>query len=508
MKRLLIIVVALCLLLCGCGVIRDNNEPGAFVSVSTLNMDEVAYPGRVEKRSVYFMNETSGTLTAEIRNLVIGQDTNPAEVAVEALLKGPSNKDLKSVAPYGMGLDFIEFSREVANVYLKYDGEAMQPEEQFILELALANTITDILGATSICIFYNGIQTGFAGLPSDPQQKQTGNIKEAWFRASAKYSLEVPVIPSTLEEDEQNTPALEGHETAKPQSSPISTVLYFISADGGFLLPEVRDVTYPKGNYIETLIEELKKGPQNKSIMKSPLTESLELLKDPVFKDAGAGRYRLSLNFSKLPTQYDFSDERDTYLSCAAIIYTIIGFVPGIESIDMHVMDNEIIVNDGSALKSLKRENYLGCIGSSVPVYFSDKNSDLLLQVSRSMEQEKTWSAKWRLMELLKGPLAGDGDNAWPVIPSGVTEQDILSVDVYEDTVYVNLSQSFKSACAGLSAKNEMLLVYAIVNTITAMDGISKVQFLVEGQQTEALAGYLCLSDPLLRNYGIIKQID
>ena len=47
--------------------------------------------------------------------------------------------------------------------------------------------------------------------------------------------------------------------------------------------------------------------------------------------------------------------------------------------------------------------------------------------------------------------------------------------------------RTFKDACAGLSAKNEMRLVFSIVNTITAIDGINKVQFLVEGQQTMEL---------------------
>ena len=122
------------------------------------------------------------------------------------------------------------------------------------------------------------------------------------------------------------------------------------------------------------------------------------------------------------------------------------------------------------------------------------------------MEQGKTWSARARVLEMLKGPLQGDGDNVWPVMPPGVTEQDVLSVDVYADTAYVNLSQHFKDACATMSAKTEMLLVYAIVNTITAMDGVSKVQFLIEGTQTQQLAGTLCLADPFLKNYGIIKK--
>ena len=90
-------------------------------------------------------------------------------------------------------------------------------------------------------------------------------------------------------------------------------------------------------------------------------------------------------------------------------------------------------------------------------------------------------------------------------MPSGVSQDDILSVSTYEDTLFVDVSSNFKDACVGMSAKNEMLLVYSIVNTLTAMDGIIKVQFLVEGEQTDTLAGTICISDPFLKNYGIIK---
>ena len=95
------------------------------------------------------------------------------------------------------------------------------------------------------------------------------------------------------------------------------------------------------------------------------------------------------------------------------------------------------------------------------------------------------------VLEIIRGPLSSDTASAWPVITTGITQDDILSVQTYNDTVYVNLSQNFKEACADLSAKNEMLLVYSIVNTLTSMDGINKVQFLIEGEQVDELSGTL-----------------
>jgi len=519
MKRLFAAVLALILLLCGCGVIKENDERGECVPTSEMDPLDNEYHGRVEKSALYFLNETSGTLTAELRTLVIEQDTNPAEVAIEELLRGPSNEDLAGVAPEGMSLDFIEFSRDIANVYLIYSGQGIAAKRKFILELALANTITDILGATYICVFYNGIYTGFSGIASAPLKKQTGNIEDAWLQAQAKYLPEVHTAADEITNEEPSLPLqtaeadqalLTEEELAQaaqePKISEITTILYFVSAGGGYILPEVRNVKYTEQDYISSLFEELKKGPQDTSVMKSPLAYDLEIIQEPEQTDIGEG-YRLTLDFSGLPTD-DFSDEEDSILSFAAIIYTITGFVPEIQSIDLLVQGKRITTVDGLTgfYDGMHRQDYIGYIGSSAPIYFADKDSDLLLEVLRSMEQEKIWSAKERTKEIIEGPLSGDGENAWPVMPSGVSALDIMSVDVYEDTAYVNLSQNFKDACAGFSSKNEMLLIYSIVNTITALDGINKVQFLVESKQTKALAGHLWLTDPFLKNYGIIKK--
>ncbi len=509
MKKWVIGLVAVCLLLSGCGVIKEEQEVGEHVPVSLIEIADSESRFRVQKTAVYFYNESSDTLTAEIRSLIISQDENPARAAIEALLAGPIiGSDLLGVAPQDMSLDFIEFSRNIANVYLTYYGGVMEPQQQYTLELAIANTVTDILGATYVSVFYNGVFGGFSGSASAPLEKQTGSISEAWAVSSAKY-IEVPEASAPPDETAQPTltpqPIIDDPVQIDllPEQRDILTVLYFVSEDGGYILPEVRSITYLGENYIESLIDELKKGPSDLVTMKNLLPPDIELLSPPLIAQ---DNNRVALNFTELPTLDAFSDE-EYVLSYAALIYTITGFMPNIRSIDLSVLGQPITDFDGSVMfaDGMQRDDYYGYIGSSAPIYFTDKNSDLLLVVQRSMEQSSTWSAKKRVFEILRGPLAGDTESAWPVMPSGVSQDDILSVSTYEDTLYVDISQNFKDACVGKSAKNEMLLVYSIVNTLTAMDGIIKVQFLVEGKQTDTLAGVICISDPFLKNYGIIK---
>ena len=223
MKRFVAAAMAVIVLLSGCGVIRESNKEGAIVSASVLDISASEDTGRVlTSAAVYFLNETSKTLTAEPRRLVVATDTNPARVAVEALLEGPSESmGLTGVAPAGMKLDYIEFSRQVASVYLRYSGEPMQPRDEYILEQAIANTVTDVLGATYICIYINGMRTGFilqaglAGAPCAPLKKQTGSVDDAWTQAGGKATAAQSLIAATPAEGEGQPDA-----SATPEVSP------------------------------------------------------------------------------------------------------------------------------------------------------------------------------------------------------------------------------------------------------------------------------------------------
>ena len=70
-------------------------------------------------------------------------------------------------------------------------------------------------------------------------------------------------------------------------------------------------------------------------------------------------------------------------------------------------------------------------------------------------------------------------------------------------TAVVDLSAQFAEACRALSAEEEYLAVYAVVNTLTEISEIDQVQFLIDGQEVEYLSS-LNISGPLLRNTGLI----
>ncbi len=53
----------------------------------------------------------------------------------------------------------------------------------------------------------------------------------------------------------------------------------------------------------------------------------------------------------------------------------------------------------------------------------------------------------------------------------------------------------------------ESLTVYAIVNTLTEIAGIERVQILIENERSDTLTGHINLTEPLQRDYTILGSI-
>lgn len=89
------------------------------------------------------------------------------------------------------------------------------------------------------------------------------------------------------------------------------------------------------------------------------------------------------------------------------------------------------------------------------------------------------------------------------VMPAGVK---LKNVKVKEHIAYVDFDDTLIKKNKGGSA-GEILLVGAIVNTLTEFPDIQKVQILVGGKKVETIAGHIDVSEPLSRSEQIIKKI-
>lgn len=87
-------------------------------------------------------------------------------------------------------------------------------------------------------------------------------------------------------------------------------------------------------------------------------------------------------------------------------------------------------------------------------------------------------------------------------IPPGTK---LRHISIKDNIAYVDFNDKLVKNNTGGSA-SEILLVAAIVNTLTEFHNIQKVQILVEGKKIETISGHLDISEPLSRSEKIIKK--
>lgn len=86
------------------------------------------------------------------------------------------------------------------------------------------------------------------------------------------------------------------------------------------------------------------------------------------------------------------------------------------------------------------------------------------------------------------------------VVPIGTK---LLSLRIEKDgTAYADFSREL--AKRGQGSYGELMLCYAITNTLTEFKEIKRVQILVEGKKVESLSGHMDVDEPLTRNESLL----
>lgn len=104
-----------------------------------------------------------------------------------------------------------------------------------------------------------------------------------------------------------------------------------------------------------------------------------------------------------------------------------------------------------------------------------------------------------RVEALIEGPRS---PHLLPSIPPGTKLRSIRQVG---NVITVDFSGQIAANHPGGSA-GELVTVYSVVNTLTEIDGVERVQWLVDGRVVESLAGHMDLSRPIARNEEIIVE--
>jgi spore germination protein GerM len=105
--------------------------------------------------------------------------------------------------------------------------------------------------------------------------------------------------------------------------------------------------------------------------------------------------------------------------------------------------------------------------------------------------------------EIIKAQLAPPAAPLISAVPAGTTLRALYLTS--NGAAYVDLSREVVSAHPGGSL-DELLTIYSIVNALTMnLPAVTSVQVLVDGKETDTLAGHVDLRRPLTKNVSWVE---
>lgn len=194
-----------------------------------------------EQISVYFKDGQTNNIREEKRTIKADKDTSSeslAKIAVEELIKGPTEENHKSVISKEARLRSLKVNGKVATVNMSSHYNDKKDTEALLLRFALVSTLCAIEGIDGVVILVEG-----APVVSEITGKELGVLS-------------------------MNDIALNMQNAQTMQEMTIK--LYFPKKDGSFLQKEKRKVQIQNALSLEkTVVSEIIKGPESKELSAS-----------------------------------------------------------------------------------------------------------------------------------------------------------------------------------------------------------------------------------------------
>lgn len=271
--------------------------------------------------------------------------------------------------------------------------------------------------------------------------------------------------------------------------------VYYSNEQQSNLVKKDIDVSDVKsGELLEFLMQKLIEDPQEEGI-KSALRTGIKCLW--IKRENNI----VSVNLSK-----EFYNEENMadILALGAIVKTICS-VNFVNYVNVFVENKPFTNSKGEEMGLMKDSDFvfdadaLDSDEENVTLYFSDQNGEnLVTEVRRIKTPKGEVMEKLVMSELIDGPKKG---NNIATIPPGTK---IISVETKDEVCFVNLSKDFVDKHpGGTSAEN--LTIYSVVNSLTELGNVNKVQFLIDGEKREIFK-HLVFNEPFEKEMSFVVK--
>ena len=211
----------------------------------------------------------------------------------------------------------------------------------------------------------------------------------------------------------------------------------------------------------------------------------------------------VTINFSETYKQITGISE---ILRRACVVKTLCQ-IGGINKVEYTIEDQPLMYSELNPVGAMSADDFIDNTGGEttyyqnvqVSLYYTDLEGKKLFQTRHNVEFDGTISLEELVVrQLLAGPL--EDDKLSPVLPAGTK---INKVSLKDGICYVDFSKEFLEGRDGVS---DDVIVYSVVNSLSDIGNVSKVQFWIDGKPVSSYRETVQIDLPIERKFDIIAE--
>ncbi|MDO4285729.1 MAG: GerMN domain-containing protein [Eubacteriales bacterium] len=277
----------------------------------------------------------------------------------------------------------------------------------------------------------------------------------------------------------------------------VSYLVYYLNKDATTIMPlEYTPQAKSAGNVVAELLEQL--ATQTERVDHIPPISPFHVISHRLSDGL------LTIDFS---SEYREMDMVKEILVRGAIVNTLCQ-VNGVKNVTFLVEGEPLADADGNPVGNMTEDMFIYNVGREINtyekvrlhLYFANEEGTALVDTYRTVVYNSNISMeKLVVEELLKGP------NTALVYPTLNPQAKILSVTSKDGVCYVSFDSAFLTEPYNVTPE---VAIYSLVNSLTALSGINKVQISIDGDTTQSFLETMNFQTVYERNLSLVESTE
>ncbi|MEY8394177.1 GerMN domain-containing protein [Lachnospiraceae bacterium 45-P1] len=278
-----------------------------------------------------------------------------------------------------------------------------------------------------------------------------------------------------------------------PEGDPHCTVYYLNSVGNQLVGSEYKTVETEREGLVQELLTKMTSVPAELDCQ-SAIPERIETI-----------TFRIEENVLYLYADANYSLMNSVQeIFCRAALTKTLTQIEGIDYLSIYCAEQPIVDGAGNPVGMLSASDFVDSIRdvnsfekTELTLYFANETGDMLVEEKREVMRNTNTSLEKLIVEqLIEGP---EESKAYATLPKDLK---LLNISVNESVCSINLDATFLNSTLEV---REYIPIYSIVNSLSELSTVSRVQIRINGSQDDVFRDQIPLSTVFERNYEYME---